>query len=274
MPGARREGKTQGDEAGTAERLIDKRWARLVGVFTIVGALAGVAALVIPSHGNSNAGTHIKQESSAVNSGSNSGNVCSGNANCTVVQRGESGPRAQIVALTGAWSEQGFIDAIMTPGDTNIVSLYLKSGLNAATLHSDASAILYGFQSNLSNDPVALLKTFQANGFQLNESLTDGRILQSLTSGAFPLPFHTNLTPKGYTGGYEDGVFTGPLMLWVVQKALWAGPTDQDNETLKYLIAHGADCSVTLSFLDFNRSTLASTSPFQQLYPVIKACAT
>jgi hypothetical protein len=87
------------------------------------------------------------------------------------------------------------------------------------------------------------------------------------------LPFQTKLTPKNYTGGYEGGVFTGPLMLWIVEKAVWFGPTDQDNEVLRYLIANGADCSVSLSFLDFNRSTLDNTTPFARMYSLIKACA-
>ncbi len=32
--------------------------------------------------------------------------------------------------------------------------------------------------------------------------------------------FHTDLTPKGYTGGYQDGTFVGSLLFWIVQRAL------------------------------------------------------
>jgi len=252
----------------------EKRVAKvglLIAVLTLLFTALGVMWELGGS--SSKAGAVIHSGPSAVNNGANSGNVCSGDAKCTVVQPGEQGPRAQIVALTGTWSEQGFVDAIMTPADTNIVDLYLRSGITAAALNSNTSAILYGFQDNLSNDPIALLKTFQANGYKLNDVLTDGRILQSLAPGNLPLPFQTNLTPKNYSGGYQGAVFTGPLMLWIIEKAVWLGPTDEDKLVLKYLIAHGADCSVTLSFLDFNRGTLADTAPFQELYPVIKACA-
>jgi hypothetical protein len=64
-----------------------------------------------------------------------SGNSSSGGAN-------ESDPRAQIVQLTGSWSEKGFHDAIEEPGDDQIVKLYLQSGMQATTPINGASAIL------------------------------------------------------------------------------------------------------------------------------------
>ena len=180
-------------------------------------------------------------------------------------------PRAEIVKLTGAWSVQGFVDAI-EQRNTDIVDKYLKSGMKATTTHSSASAILYGFQGNMDNDPVALLKTFQANGYKLDDDLVDGRILHS-TSDLLPLPFDTKLTPKNYTGGYQDGEFTGPLLLWVVSRASVVGVSEQDRAVLVYLISQHADCSVALSFLDFNDNTLSGTAPFDELYPMIKQCA-
>jgi hypothetical protein len=191
----------------------------------------------------------------------------------------ESDPRAQIVELTGSWSEKGFHDAIEEPGDDEIVKLYLRSGMQPTTAINGASAILYGFQDGLGNDPVDLLKIFQANGFTLNEDLTDGLILQSLNPGGL-LPFQGPLAPKNYTGGFwvsdaePTGVFSGPLMLWIVEKDMMTtGPTDQDTAVLKYLISQGADCTVSLAFLDYNRTSLADTSNFTDLYPTIKACA-
>ena len=101
----------------------------------------------------------------------------------------DNDPRAQIVKLTGAWSVQGFVDAI-EQRNTDIVDKYLKSGMKATTLHSNASAILYGFQGDMDNDPVALLKTFQGNGYKLDDELVDGRILHSI-SDSLPLRFET-----------------------------------------------------------------------------------
>jgi hypothetical protein len=191
----------------------------------------------------------------------------------------ESDPHAQIVKLTGSWSEKGFHDAIEEPGNDEIVKLYLQSGMQPTTTINGASAILYGFQDGLSNDPVDLLKIFQANGFMLNEDLTDGLILQSIGSEGL-YPFQGPLAPKNYTGGFDvsasepSGVFSGPLMLWIVEKDMMnSGPTDQDTAVLKYLVSQGADCTVSLAFLDYNRASLADTSNFTDLYPTIKACA-
>ena len=128
-------------------------------------------------------------------------------------------PRAQIVQLTGSWSAGGFVAAIANR-DPSIVALYLQSGMKATTLHEGASAILYGFQGAASQngDPVALVKTFQANGFKTDQELQDGYLMHKLVD-LFPLPFHTDLTPKGYTGGYLGGVFVGSLLFWIVQRA-------------------------------------------------------
>jgi hypothetical protein len=186
-----------------------------------------------------------------------------------------SDPQSRIVQLTGSWSEQGFVNAIVDR-ETNIVDLYLKSGMSATTLHEGASAILYGFQMDQNGDPVALVRTFQANGFKLDDELQDNSLMQRLTDGIMPLQFDTNLTPKGYTGGYEDGEFVGSLLFWIVAESAYAGVTDQDKQVLHYLIAQGADCDVALSYLDYARTTnqlLDTDTPYQELYPMIRACA-
>jgi len=184
-----------------------------------------------------------------------------------------SDPRARIVQLTGSWSEQGFADAIVDR-NTSIVALYLKTGMKARTLHKGASAVLWGFQDVRQNgDPVALVKTFQASGFKVDDELEDSYLMQKITNNYLPLPFDTDLAPKGYTGGYQGGIFVGSLLFWIVQRASWAGPTDQDTRVIKYLISQGAGCEVPLSFLKFNSKTLADTSPYEQLLPVMQSCA-
>ncbi len=183
-------------------------------------------------------------------------------------------PRARIVELTGAWSEQGFVDAIVDR-HTSIVALYLKSGMTATTLHEGASAILFGFQGVPQNgDPVALVKTFQAAGFKVDEELQDSYLMGKVTGNLFPLQFHTDLTPKGYTGGYQGGEFVGSLLFWIVQRAAASGPTDQDIHVIKYLISQGADCKIPLSFLKYNGPiALAGTSPYEELLPMMQSCA-
>jgi hypothetical protein len=194
-----------------------------------------------------------------------------------------SNPQARIVQLTGSFSVQGFHDAI-DERETNVVALYLQSGaVTAATIYKGASTILFGFQgplfgsqaSSQSGDPVALVKTFQAGGFKVNDELTDSYLMGALTDNDFPLMFNTSLTPKGYTGGYQGGIFVGSLLFWIVQRALGTGPSDQDIQVIKYLISQGADCKVPLSFLESNSNLLEglSTGPFRGLLPMMQSCA-
>jgi hypothetical protein len=172
--------------------------------------------------------------------------------------------------MTGDWSVDGFVDAIYER-QTDIVDLYLQSGMSPTTLADDASAILWGYQGDMNGDPVALLDTFREHGFDVDEHLTDGRILSSMGEG-LPWPFDTELTPDGYTGGYQDGVFKGPLLFWIVSRASWIGVSDQDREVIEYLIDNGADCSIPYSFLESSRDLLSGTSAYDELFPMIEEC--
>ena len=146
--------------------------------------------------------------------------------------------------------------------------------MKATTLHERASDSLWGFQGVPQNgDPVALVKVFQADGFKVDDGLEDSYLMQKLTDNNLPLQFDTDLAPKGYTGGYQDGTFVGSLLFWIVQRAAWTGPTDQNIRVIKYLISQGADCKVPLSFLKFNSNTLTGTSPYEELLPMMQGCA-
>lgn len=252
----------------------------------VMGAAAIIAAIigVIPSPFGSG-GTSAVTSNRAYNGDSacNDATVTGShiNFNCGAPTGGSdassaglsSNPRARIVELKGSWSEQGFVEAIVER-DTSIVALYLRSGMNATTLHDGASAILWGFQGVPQNgDPVALVKTFQADGFKIDDELQDGYLMDKLTGGFLPLIFETNLTPKGYTGGYEGGIFVGSLLFWIVQRATWAGPTAQDLRVIEYLIGQGADCKVPLSFLEFASYALAGTSPYKEMLSMMQSCA-
>jgi hypothetical protein len=181
---------------------------------------------------------------------------------------GSSDPRAQIVQLTGSWSSDGFHNAIRDR-DTRIVALYLQSGMSAATLINGASAVLFGFQGVPQNgDPVALVKTFQASGFKVDDQLDDNSLMAKL--GQNPVPFNTPLTPKGYAGG-EGGTFVGTLLFWIVERATWNGVSDQDTQVINYLMSQGADCKVPLSFLQ-SADYLSNTSPGKELIPILQKC--
>jgi len=142
--------------------------------------------------------------------------------------------------------------------------------MTAATLSNGAAAILFGFQGVPQNgDPVALVKTFQASGFKVDDRLEDSYLMAKL--GQNPVPFNTPLTPKGYAGG-AGGTFVGTLLFWIIERATWNGVSDQDSQVINYLIDQGADCKVPLSFLQ-SASYLSDTSPGKQLLPTLRKCA-
>jgi len=65
--------------------------------------------------------------------------------------------------------------------DTRIVALYLQSGMTASTLSRAQAPFLFGFQGVSQNgDPVALVKTFQANGFKVDDELEDSYLMAKL----------------------------------------------------------------------------------------------
>ena len=252
-------------------------------VVTWVGSIGGVVTVVVallvwaPWKGEPKT-NGAPTTSSEVGINTNSGQVVVGGGGINNYgPPPNNDPRAQIVQLTGSWSEKGFVDAIVNR-DTSIVDLYLKSGMKATTVSGGASAVLYGFQGVSQNgDPVALVKTFQADGFKVDDQLQDSWLMHKLTRNFLPLMFHTDLAPKGYTGGYQDGTFVGSLLFWVVQRGVWMGPTDQDIQVIKYLISQGADCKVPLSFLIYNgreRTNKAEgTNPYDELIPMMQSCA-
>ena len=241
------------EEAATGTRR-----ERAVLLATWVGSISGVVAVVIAllvwAPWNDKPDTNGEPKTSnQVEISKNNGQVVVGGGDINNFgPTANNDPRAQIVQLTGSWSEQGFVNAIVDR-DTSIVDLYLKSGMKATTLQNGASAILYGFQGVPQNgDPVELVKTFQAAGFKVDDELQDNSLMDKLSVQGprswLPMPFNSPLAPKGYAGGY-GGRFVGSLLFWIVQRSTWVG-TDEDNRVMKYLIDQGADCRVPLAFLD------------------------
>lgn len=263
-----------------------KKWSRnqkltvATIVFGLIGAVVAAGIPLLLSGGGSGGSRSTCQDQIQINKNNGPIEPCS-TINNNYGPTASSGPQAQVVQQTGSFSDKGFADAIFGR-DTGIVALYLKAGMNAATLYDGTSAILFGFESVDQNgdpiqngDPVALIKTFQAAGFSVNDELKDSYLMGSLTGNLFPLQFHTKLAPKGYTGGYQNGTFVGSLLFWVVQRALGTGLAGQDLPVIKYLISQGADCKVTLSFMDYNRDLLngLSTYTYKELLPMVQNCA-
>ncbi len=240
-------------------------------VGSISGVVAAVVALLVwaPWKGESKT-NGAPTTSNQVGINTNSGQVVVGGGGINNYgPPANNDPRAQIVQLTGSWSEKGFVDAIVNR-DTSIVDLYLKSGMKATTVSGGASAILYGFQGVSQNgDPIALVKTFQAAGFKVDDQLQDSYLMDKLSVQGprswLPMPFNSPLAPKGYAGGYR-GTFVGSLLFWIVQRSTWLG-TDEDNQVMKYLIDQGVDCKIPLAFLDYH-----SMVDIPQ-YQLMKSCA-
>jgi hypothetical protein len=270
---------------GNAERGPAKhRWpikAVLKFIGAIVVAIIGAVGVIIASQSGGGPSPVTSNGARNGDSACNGATITGSHISFNCAPKGGSdasaglsgNPRARIVELKGSWSEQGFVEAIVER-DTSIVSLYLKSGMNATTLHKGASAILWGFQGVPQNgDPVALVRTFQADGFKVDDELQDSYLMDNLTGGYLPLHFETNHAPKGYTGGYEGGLFVGSLLFWIVQRETYAVPPPENIEVIQYLVKQGADCKVPLSFLEFNNDALAGTSPYEELLPMMKSCA-
>ncbi len=258
-----------------AEEATGTRRHRAMLVATWVGSISGVVAVVVallvwaPWNGKPNT-TGEPKTSNQVGINTNNGQVVGGGGGINNYgPPANNDPRAQIVQLTGSWSEDGFHKAIRDR-DINLVSLYLKSGMKATTLYQDASVVLYGFQGLPQNgDPVELVKTFQAAGFKVDDELEDSYLMDKLSSQGprswLPMPFTSPLAPKGYAGGY-GGRFVGSLLFWIVQRSTWVG-TSEDNQVMKYLIDQGADCKVPLAFLDYQKMVDIPQ------YQLMKSCA-
>jgi hypothetical protein len=173
---------------------------------SISGVVAVVIALLVWAPWNDKPDTNGEPKASnQVEISKNNGQVVVGGGDINNFgPTANNDPRAQIVQLTGSWSEQGFVNAIVDR-DTSIVDLYLKSGMKATTLQNGASAILYGFQGVPRNgDPVELVKTFQAAGFKVDDELQDNSLMDKLSVQGprswLPIPFNSPLAPKGYVG--------------------------------------------------------------------------
>ncbi len=255
----------------------ETRGERSVRIATWVGSISGVVATVVallvwaPWKGESKT-NGAPTTSNQVGINTNSGQVVVGGGGINNYgPPANNDPRAQIVQLTGSWSEKGFVDAIVNR-DTSIVDLYLKSGMKATTVSGGASAILYGFQGVSQNgDPVDLLKTFQASGFKVDDQLEDSTLINKLTNHPPPV-FDSPLAPKGYEGG-AMGKFVGSLLFWIVERSTagW-GATDQDVQVVNYLVGQGADCKVPLAFLKFS-TWLSDYTAYKTLFPILQNCA-
>jgi hypothetical protein len=287
-----------GGEQVRAERVREPVWARfhkwsldhkLAFAGIVLSFIAVIVGPVIPvllaGGGNGGSGSTTQNQFRIKNPEGGQfdagGNIINNN-NTTSGSALSSDPQARIVQLTGQFTTQGFVNAVFGR-ETSIVALYLETGMvNAATLYEGTSAILFGFEGfdqngdpDQSGDPVALIKTFQAAGFKVNDELDDSYLMGELTGNDFPLQFHTDLAPAGYTGGYQDGTFVGSLLFWIVQRALGTGLADQDLQVIDYLISQGADCKVPLSFMNYNGSLLSGLSAYNYkvLLPIMQSCA-
>ena len=279
-----------------SEQMPPKGWSRnqKLALATVVATIAAAVITPLLTIGG-NGGSGSTGQSQVQNNGGSSGaeqgqGEVNGNNygqaggiinNNNYGSTASSNPHAQIVQQTGQFNDEGFTTAIFDRDDS-IVALYLKSGMTAATLYQGTSAILFGFEEVNQNDgpiqsggAVALIKTFQAAGFKVNEDLQDSSLMGQLTGGLFPAEFDTPLTPKGYTGGYQDGTFVGSLLFWIVQRTLGWGPTTEDIQVIHYLVSQGADCNVPLSFLKYAISTgQISADEVQEQLPIMQSCAT
>lgn len=181
-------------------------------------------------------------------------------------------PRKELVNLGISWSVESFVEAMME-GNLEKIALFLQGGMKPDMLHNGDSALLYALQPNLGNRPAAVLEAMVKAGFDLDTHLVDRSILDHWSSGSLPAMFETELAPAGYTGGYSGGEFRGPVLLWITMLSTYRGASESEFEAIEYLLSHGADAKVALSYLEYQRGWLADTTPFQQIFPIIERAA-
>ena len=163
--------QTRTGRGGVSERASFRQWSidhklTFLGiVLTFIAAIAGTVIIPLLLASNGNGGSRTTGQSQVQNNTNNGasgsqnqikvnnnqggqvgGNITNNNYGPTVGSAGLSNnPQAQIVQLTGSYSEQGFTTAILDR-NTSIVALYLRSGMNAAALYQGTSAILFGLK--------------------------------------------------------------------------------------------------------------------------------
>ena len=162
-----------------------------------------------------------------------------------------SNPRKEIANLGLAWTASAFVNSLME-GDLQVVSLFLNGGMNGTELHKGTSAILFAMQNGISGDSVEILSLLIANGFDVNTNLTDIYLMPYFSNNLAPSNYKAKNKPSGYSA-YEKR-FTGPLLLWETMLNMQKAPTERDLAVIRFLIENGADKSVTLSYLDYEKS--------------------
>jgi hypothetical protein len=107
-----------------------------------------------------------------------------------------------------------------------------------------ASAIIYALQP-AANNRLAIMQLFLAGDVDPNATLVDTRIMRSL--GSLPPHFSDPRLPTAY--GAWNHSFAGPMDLWLVIRASYAGLGPGDAELLRQLASKGATFDLSLSFL-------------------------
>lgn len=156
-------------------------------------------------------------------------------------------PRKELANIGVQWSTQAFVDALMN-ADTRVIDLFFAGGMKADALHRGSSAILYAIQRNTA-DPVGAVRRAIAAGFDVNTRLIDTRtILPPSAINHFEGPN----VPEGYAAW--QGTFAGPMLLWIACRATWLGADETDWQLVDLLLAHGADVSAALDYLEFQEN--------------------
>lgn len=157
--------------------------------------------------------------------------------------------RKELANLGLAWNLESFVDS-MRSGDLEVLELYLTGGMRPEQLYKGASAILYGMQNQLDNNPVGILKLAVTYGFDLNATLVDSVIMSDRANGYLPDRYEADNKPKGYRMP-NGNRYEGPIFMWMVMLNMYYLSRDSDFAILNYLIEQNVDRSTTLGFLEY-----------------------
>jgi hypothetical protein len=169
-------------------------------------------------------------------------------------------PRKELANLGVQWDDQAFVDALMR-GDERTVRLFLAGGMTATTNHNGASAVLYILQPDLP-DPVPMLKLLVDSGYDPNVNLIDTRIMPHY-GDSLPPHFQAPDLPPEYAAWKKT--FAGPILLWVVIRGSYMGPTPADAHAIQFLREHGAKTELPREYLTAMKPVWGDTRSYQEV---------
>lgn len=154
-------------------------------------------------------------------------------------------PRKELANMGISWTTDSFTGAILR-AEMQTLELFLQGGMKLVTPHKGTSLAVYALQPGIP-DRVEIMKLFMKYGFKLDTELVDTRLMPMRGMGSRPDHFeHPKLSPKY---GAWNKTFAGSALFWIVCVSAYEGASPEDYELLEFLVANGADTTLSLAYM-------------------------